>query len=169
MCVAVDDHGHELLSTAPANAHQRWRDTPADCVGDACIAIISAVACPTASLCVAADAGGGVLTTTAPVTLWRHWVREQVDEVGNIKEDRQASGAGDAAVSCASSTQCVVVEADGREFESSDVGAPRPTWTRMRRIDFHAPVRGVACPTAGRCIAVDGRGRTITGSAPATR
>jgi hypothetical protein len=121
-----------------------------------------------ASLCVAADDDGGVLRTTTPAAAQPLWTRQEVDPTVMGGESPMTPAANAASVTCSSATQCVVVEANGNEFDSNDVGSAAPTWTTPQQIDPDAPLLGVACSTDTRCIAVDNVGGTIDESTPVT-
>jgi hypothetical protein len=164
LCVAVDDTGQELVTTHPKQPSRRWhRFLICDSL-DGCGPGLAAVTCPSVRLCIAVDDSGQVLTTTAPAATRPHWRRQEIDFATGPGLGANALAARLASVTCPSARRCVVVEADGREFESTDPAAVHPTWTSPRLIDPGVPLRGVSCPSVNHCIAVDDIGRTLQGS-----
>ena len=70
------------------------------------------------------------------------------------------------AVSCASETACVAVDAGGNAFEATSPGAGAPSWTGAAIDAAGAPLQAVSCAPAGPCVAVDGHGQALAEATP---
>ncbi len=69
------------------------------------------------------------------------------------------------AVSCPSTSLCVVVDDQGRAVVSTDPAAPAPTWSVPATIDNEG-LLGISCPSTSLCVAVDEAGRDLISTDP---
>jgi hypothetical protein len=70
------------------------------------------------------------------------------------------SGGTPSAVSCASESLCVAVDAHGRALSTSDPTAANPSWSE-HEIDPGASLNAVSCAPGGPCVAVDDQGEAF--------
>ena len=76
------------------------------------------------------------------------------------------AGSAPTAVSCASETACVAVDAGGSAFTTSTPGASAPSFSGTAIDAGGAPLQAVSCASEGLCVAVDGHGQALAESAP---
>jgi hypothetical protein len=153
LCVAVDDAGNVLSSTAPAGG--TWGAvTPID---SPATPNLTAISCPSATLCFAvAKAGANNLFASATPTI-SPWTPAAIDT------GRQLNG-----ISCPSTTLCVAVDNFGNVLTSTTPGTPA-SWSAPLSIDpAHPHITAVSCPTASLCAAVDDAGNVLLSSTPTT-
>jgi hypothetical protein len=74
------------------------------------------------------------------------------------------TGGAPTAISCASESLCVAVDANGNAF-TSDPSASNPTWSRSE-IDPGEALSSVSCAPSGTCVAVDRHGRAFASADP---
>lgn len=117
LCAAGNAGGNILTSIAPAGGAATWGEANAG--GSV---LITGVSCPTASHCVAVDNNGDVLTSTNPTAGPGAWHFENL--VPFKHEYGQSPRNALFAVSCASTSLCALVGADGRIFTATDPFAP---------------------------------------------
>ncbi len=157
LCAAGNANGDVLTSTDPSGAAS-WSETNAGTSMR-----ITSVFCPTASRCVAVDDNGDVLTSTDPSGGIGAWQVESLVPALREPPDNALFAA-----SCASTSLCALVGADGRIFASAEpFSAPAeppktrprtalllesyPLQTRQRRFRVrfrfysHTKVRGFEC------------------------
>jgi hypothetical protein len=111
---------------------------------------IEGLSCPSTNLCVAVTGHGWVLTTTRPTggaSAW-HGFRSGADGLVGL--------------ACHSGSACVAYDGLGNIVSSNDPTGGRSAWTRPIMVDRTAELDGISCPTARRCVAVDGNGDAQT-------
>jgi hypothetical protein len=120
LCVAGNAGGNLIATTSPGVA-SRWREAD----GGASVQVTS-VSCLPSRQCVAVDNNGGVMTSTDPTEGDGGWSRTTlipyVQPAGQSGEPLNALFG----VSCASSSFCALVAADGQIFTSTDPFAASP-------------------------------------------
>jgi hypothetical protein len=70
------------------------------------------------------------------------------------------------AVSCASESLCVAVDAQGDALATSDPTASAPSWSKAEIDHTGAPLNAVSCAPEGLCAAVDAHGNVLVDRAP---
>jgi hypothetical protein len=150
LCVAVDDSGHILSATDPAEGSAAWKKIlPAASEGHS----LGAVSCPSTSLCVVADSNGTILTATSPAGGVEAWKATKV-------------AATPAAVSCTSETLCVAVSVTGQIMTSTDPTGGESAWTSpTASVDSGHTAIAISCPV-GLCAFTDSNGEVVTSTAP---
>jgi hypothetical protein len=160
LCVAVDSHGHAVISTNPTTATPTWNTTTIEGVAD-----LTAVSCASTALCLAVDANGRAAISTDPTAAKPSWSSGTKIDEGLIHS-----------ISCPSTSLCVAVDTEGRAVISTDPTAAVPTWTATI-IDTTSPplvypanpkLYGVSCPSTSLCVAVDSRGDVVISTNPTT-
>jgi hypothetical protein len=163
-CLAGDDHGGILSSSDAQAPFSNWRRNIVlpqividEGFGHTSVleAPISGLACPTDSLCVAAGSygtagGGNVLVSTDPT--------------GGVSAWTKVSELPGTAVSCPSVTFCASA-GDQRVATSTNPTGGAGAWSTVE-IDRLHTLRGVSCPTASLCVAVDDAGNALTSTNP---
>jgi Alpha galactosidase A/Alpha galactosidase C-terminal beta sandwich domain len=71
------------------------------------------------------------------------------------------AGGSPTAVSCASESLCVEVDAKGNALSSADPVSPAPSWSTAAIDHAGAPLNAVSCVPSGPCAAVDGHGSVL--------
>ena len=125
LCVAVDDAGAILSSTAPTGGLPAWRKEQV--TGDALLA----VACPSASLCVAGDLDGEIVT----------------GRPGDWHVATADPGNAVFAVSCPATMFCAALDDAGRVLEADD--PVRGPW-RVRPVDTAHTLTALSCGAPAR-------------------
>lgn len=127
---------------------------------------IDAIACPSKTMCVAVDRDGDVLTSTDPAAAAPNaWQVADVDGTSDL------SG-----IACPSIALCVAVDAGGDAVTSTDPLGGAAAW-HVVKIDDGSNVsnsdtagavllRGVSCPSASLCVAVDADGDALVSEDP---
>jgi hypothetical protein len=151
LCVAMDQVGDALTTTAPASSGP-WQSTPAD--PEASYAgTMTSISCPSVSLCMAASmiSDEGLVDLTAnPTAASPTWSSDQNDGAGWI--------------SCPLTSLCL-----GRPGTvSDDPLAGAPSW-RTVHVDPASTLTGTACPSPSECLAVDQSGDVVVGTRRASR
>ena len=146
LCVAVDDAGNALVSTAPSQ--NQWQTTSVNQGSP-----LYGVSCPSTALCVAAGDNGRVVALPEPAT--------------NLALNAGTYDSGHAllAISCTSSL-CVAVDDAGHAISSTNFGAALPAWTLSTADSGHA-LASISCAPAGMCVAGDDDGAAVAGAVPA--
>ena len=144
LCVAGDDHGDILTSSAPNGGPTGWHsirqvDPPSP---------FTAISCPSQSLCVAVSQSGDVAFSRHPAGGAGAW--RVIHGVAGPSEPLLG-------VSCASVSLCVAIDDRGGVVASTHPTAGRHAWKRTsvipaRRSD---PLTGIACPSRSECVAID--------------
>jgi hypothetical protein len=127
---------------------------------------IDSVSCPSLGLCVAVDRAGKVLWAANPTGGARAWFAADVDGANELTS-----------VSCPATTLCVAVDAAGDIITSQNPTGGAGAWA-VSKVDSSAtsnnadnagPVllRGVSCPSASLCVAVDAAGNVLASTNPA--
>jgi hypothetical protein len=159
LCVAVDSHGHAVISTDPTGQAPTWNAASIEGLVDP-----TAVSCASTAFCVAVDSNGRAATTTDPTAATPSWSNATKIDEGLIHS-----------VSCPSISLCVAVNTEGEAAISTDPAAAAPTWSTTL-IDTTSPplvypanphLDGVSCPSTSLCVAVDSRGDTVVSTDPA--
>jgi uncharacterized protein DUF929 len=70
------------------------------------------------------------------------------------------------AVSCASTTSCVAVDAVGNAVVTHDPNAATPTWRTPVDIDGTNSIGDISCPSTSLCVAVDYSGNAVVSHDP---
>ena len=148
LCVAVDDNGNVLSSTAPTSG--TW-SAPASIHTPA--PHLTAVSCPSGTLCFAVDTSGSVYSSATPTSA--PWTS------GNIDGTTLLNG-----VSCPSSSLCVAVDNTGEVLASVTPGTlTSASWPALA-VDGSRHITAVSCPTASLCAAVDNAGNILVSTSP---
>lgn len=126
---------------------------------------INALSCPSISFCVAVDDHGDVLSSTDPLARAGHWQSSDVDGTNALT-----------GLSCASPSVCVAVDGQGNAVTTINASGPGSAWTIApidRSVLEPSPygggpdlLRGVSCPTASFCVAVDSVGNALYSDNP---
>lgn len=142
LCVAVDDSGHILSATHPAESAAAWkRLLPTASEGHA----LTSIACPSTTLCVVADNDGTVLISTDPSGGSEAWTATRLAAIPET-------------VGCETPTLCVAVSITGQIMTSSNPAGGESAWTSpTESVDAsHPPLRHVM---RGRTLRIHGRQR----------
>jgi hypothetical protein len=143
-CVAVDDGGDVIVSTDPTGGAAAWQMAsvnPGDTLGD--------VSCVGEALCVAV--GSGLSTSTDPT--------------GGASAWRSNSSVGGTAVSCPTTTLCVLAGGTGDVSTSTNPTGGPSAYKYTPGIDSMHPFQpgtGVSCVAGGPCVIVGLSGDAIT-------
>jgi hypothetical protein len=163
-CYGTDNWGNFVASTHPAQGQSAWRATGLGTAGaqngpDASLDhFIGEVSCVSRSACIAASSRGQVLAAANPGARVPEWKRAGLSGVPSI--------------TCAGHGWCFAVDGRGRVFSAQEPASRPRIW---RRAFTDSSVRDTAslevatsfsCPSAKVCVAVDARGRVVTGRAP---
>ncbi len=157
LCVAVDDAGDVVTSTAPTSG-ARWTIAHVD-RGHGWQPTLDGVSCPSASLCVAVDDAGDAVTSTAPTAGKGHWQIAPVD-----RDHGPLDG-----VSCPSVSLCVAVDDAGDVLTSTDPTGGPGYWSRTHVEDPSGSddqLDGVSCPSVTLCVAVNFQRQVLTSTNP---
>ncbi len=157
LCVAVDRFGHAVITTNPTAAHPTWKAATIDADS-----AIQGISCVSASLCVAVGytVPGGffherVAITTNPTAATPTWTAADAD-----------LGAAPNAISCTSTTFCLMVDDHGRALVSKDPTAATPTWAPSE-IDGIQPQSAVSCVSTSLCVSTgSGTGKAAISKDP---
>ena len=150
LCVAVDDAGNFLSSSAPAGG--TW-SLPA-LIMTAAAPHLTAVSCPSAAQCFAVDTTGNAYSTATPASL-TPWTS------GDIEGTTQLNG-----ISCPTTTLCVAADNTGHVLVSTTPGTlSSGSWPALD-IDGTTHITAVSCPTASLCAAVDSAGKIWISATP---
>jgi hypothetical protein len=153
LCVAVDDNGNFLSSSAPAGG--AW-SLPASIDSPATHPHLTAISCPSAAQCFAVDTTGNAYSSPTPASL-APWT------AGNIDGAIPLHG-----ISCPSTTLCVAVDDTGHVLTSTTSGTlSSASWPAVD-IDAAHPINAVSCPSATLCAAVDNVGNVLLSTNPAS-
>jgi hypothetical protein len=143
-CVAVDAGGDVIVSTDPTGGAGAWqlaKVNPGETLDD--------VSCLGDALCVAA--GSGLSTSTNPT--------------GGASAWRSNSSVGGAAVSCPTTTLCVLPDDNGNVYTSTNPTGGPAAYKQTELIDrLHPfqPATGVSCVANGPCVVVGLSGDAVT-------
>jgi hypothetical protein len=142
LCVAVDDRGAVLSTTAPTH-YGRWIKRAQDIAPNGKRASLAAVACPSMSLCVAVDHNGGVLSSTHP-TRTGSWRRAEIDPGNPVL-----------GIACPSTHLCVAFDSVGfftaNVLASVDPAGGAHAWTLKPMPNESRPF-AIACPSVRLCV-----------------
>jgi hypothetical protein len=127
---------------------------------------IDSVSCPSPGLCVAVDRAGRVLWSANPTGGASAWSAADVDGANELTS-----------VSCPATTLCVAVDAAGNAVTSQNPTGGAAAWA-VAKIDSSTTanntdnagsvlLRGVSCPSASLCVAVDAAGNVLASANPA--
>ena len=198
LCVAVDDAGNVVTSTAPAADPGAWAVASIDGSTE-----ITAVSCITGPLCVAVDGAGNVLASTDPDGGAGAWPATHLDanafvsvscvagpfcvaedQLGNTLTSTDPTGGAAAwtsvalgpnaflSVSCASASLCVGIRptSPATLITSSDPSGGAGSWIDAG--EFGDPVESseaISCPSVAVCVSADVDGHIVsTGDLSAT-
>jgi hypothetical protein len=156
LCVAVDDAGNVVISTAPASRTGAWSVEPVLAPTE-----IGGVSCASTSLCVAVG-GAYVVTSPNPTGGPAAWTATIVDPGG-----RGING-----VSCPSISLCVAIDSAGKVLTSTNPTGGASAWT-ITGVDLSPEgymgandIYAVSCASPSLCIAVDDAGNVLTSTNP---
>lgn len=152
LCVAVDDNGNFLSSSAPAG--NAW-SLPAS-IDSPTTPHLTAVSCPSATQCFAVDTTGNAYSSATPASLGA-WTS------GDIEGTTPLHG-----ISCPSTALCVAVDNTGHVLTSTTPGTLSPASWPAVDIDAAHPINAVSCPSATLCAAVDNVGNVLLSTNPAS-
>jgi len=188
-CAAVNDNGDVVTSSSPAGGPSTWTTT--SIVSDSGLVSIS---CPTAQFCAADDVlSGDVLVSSDPSGGAGAWQLakvnpgETLDDVsclgdalcvaagsglststnptGGASAWRSNSSVGGAAVSCPTTTLCVLPDDNGNVYTSTNPTGGPAAYKQTELIDrLHPfqPATGVSCVANGPCVVVGLSGDAVT-------
>jgi hypothetical protein len=140
----ADLQGSSLITaTDPLGGDGAWHQT--DLQVSPTAPVLSALACPSATLCVAFDSTGNVETSIDPAGGKHAWTRHAITGVDPI-------ALGSASLSCPSTTLCVGVDGSGDVITSTAPAAGLWTVAALGATDAFLDV---ACPSTRLCVAVD--------------
>lgn len=150
LCVAVDDSGHILSATHPAESAAAWkRLLPAATEGHA----LTSITCPSTTLCVVADNDGTVLTSTDPSGGSEAWTATRLAAIPET-------------VGCETPTLCVAVSITGQIMTSSNPAGGESAWTSpTESVDGSHPPLVMSC-AVGLCAFTDGNGDVASATNP---
>lgn len=159
LCVAVDDAGYVFASIDPTGGASGWTRRLVDNTATGGIYAPNGISCPSVSLCVAITYyQGAVLTSRNPTGGASAWKSTQLD-------DSFAGAPTD--ISCASASQCVIVDDGGNATVSTNPTGGSAAWHETK-IDGTDQLHAVSCPSVFLCVAVDNVGNVVVGTSPAT-
>jgi hypothetical protein len=158
LCVGVDHVGDVVTSTDPTGGPSAWAAVKVDNEPEAPYTepnALNDVSCPqpAGSLCVAVGEGG-IFTSSDPTGGANAWA-----QAGGV-------GAGGHAVSCPSTSLCVVGAGTGEIVTSTDPSGGASAWSTAQ-VDRGNSVLGLSCPSESLCIGVDDAGNVVTSNDPA--
>jgi hypothetical protein len=190
LCVVTANQGYVFTSANPGGGTGAWSDNQVDGTNT-----FNGVSCPSSGLCVAGDGNHNIMASTSPgagfpwaqsgtdstdhvldVSCSSTGMCVAVDDQGNVLSSANpATGpwtpatisAGNElhSISCPpSETLCVAVGASGYAFVSTDPGDGVSAWGGAD-IDGSETMYGVSCASTLLCVAVDGAGNAVIGSA----
>ena len=153
LCVAVDDAGNFLSSSAPGGG--TW-SLPA-AIDSSTSPHLTAVSCPSAAQCFAVDTTGNAYSSATPASL-APWTSGDIE----VTTPTQLNG-----ISCPTTTLCVAVDNTGHVLVSTTPGALTiASWPALD-IDGTTHITAVSCPTVSLCAAVDSTGKIWLSATPA--
>jgi hypothetical protein len=170
---ATTDGTYLWTSTDPGAADPTWaKSTPP--------VHVSRLYCPTESLCLAASnpvSPFGVVSppileaTSDPADPSPQWTAMSLPKVVIPASFGPAGAASLSGVSCVSAQLCVAVDQVGGYAFAGNPSDPN-SWTATK-VDYSSPVpvlspaslTGLSCAPSGRCVAVDGTGHVLVGTA----
>jgi hypothetical protein len=173
LCVAIDASGAILWSTNPSGPSGAWHLDDVDAGND-----LTGISCPSTTLCVAVDGVGDVVSSVDPTGGDGTWSVASVDRNATALNTDTGGTSLTRAISCPSSTLCVVVDAAGDAFTSTDPTGGSGAWTgtfidpgRTRGcttpgLGCQSPLVGVSCVSTALCTAVDFSGDILTTTTP---
>ncbi len=159
-------NGTLYASTNPAGGASAWKALPTPSGWDPSIYEDTGLSCPTSTFCamigddptLGVD-GQGAVWTTNPTAASPTWSEAPIDPTLSGGETLKA-------ISCPSSSLCVVGDANNSVLASS---TPSGGWDSPVDLDTSqpAPTSPVDCPTAGMCVvAIDDGGATFSSTDP---
>jgi hypothetical protein len=152
-CVAVDNHGSSASTTTPTGTWTLHAGIDAT-------RTIDSVSCPSSTLCLAVDEttsgnfNGAVLSSTTPASNTA-WKSVPVEFGANNFDELVA-------VSCASSSLCVVVDDGGHAFASTNPTGGSADW-KTAFVDPRWSLLSVSCASLPLCVAGDQGGNVVVG------
>ncbi len=192
LCVASSYGNGLYVSTDPAGGASRWTDqTFADTNQ------FSGVDCPTTTFCAATPNWPAVVTSTSPTGSWS-WVSMSLtgSEAPDCPDATFCAMADNAivlsssptsswtfedtstpipvpfsdanAVACTSSSFCLVGDATGDFYMSTDPTSGSPTWTNVFTDPFCVPIDDIACTGTTFCVGLDNAGYIMLGATSVT-
>jgi hypothetical protein len=151
LCVTTVDNGVSVTGN-PTGGAPAWRMLP---FGEPDYDEFVDVSCPAANLCITTDLQSGrIAVSTRPLVL-------------NAWKFRRLTGPNTTitGVSCVSRTFCVVVDATGEIFTSTNPAGSAKAWKRIRIA--HENLGGVSCGSKSLCVAIDNQDRALVSTNPA--
>ena len=154
LCVAVDDAGNVINSTAPGSGSSAWGGASPDVSVPAAYSF-NGISCPSLFLCAAVDGYAEEVVTWNPTASPLTRTAASVDE----------NGSGLGGVWCSFPSLCFAFGWDGRLYESTDPSGGATAWSVTYVDAGSGPygVTGVSCPSLAVCVAVDDAGPVIDG------
>jgi hypothetical protein len=153
LCVAVDDAGKVLSSTAPASG--TWSSPAA--IDTSASPHLTAISCPpdpSTALCFAVDeTGNNLYASQTPASA--PWT------AGTIDSGHQLNG-----ISCPSTSLCVAVDNSGNVLWSATPGTAGSWIILTPTVDPGNHIAAVSCPTASLCVATDNVGNVLVSTNP---
>lgn len=153
-CIAVSDQGRMLAtSTNPTGGSDAWTLSTLNEPPNA-----QSLRCASSTLCFLSHAGGGTLYTST-------------NPAAGADSFNFASGnlASPSVLDCVGTALCLATSRDERGglFTSTTPATGADDWdyANLEPLGWE-PLLGVACPSASRCLAVDGGGRVLASTTP---
>jgi hypothetical protein len=144
-CAVVDQSGHVITSTKPAGGALEWKATELEGAS-----FMNAIACASSTLCVAGD-GTDAFATHEPTAGASKWTKEALGWITGL--------------SCPAEGLCVASEFFGHLLVASNPTEGVGAWSSSDVDFYERGLNSVSCPTTTFCVAADGTGDVITGSA----
>jgi hypothetical protein len=167
LCVAVGGAGTVVSSTDPTGGASGWSTSrvatsaPSECgkggPGEDCVANLTGVSCPSASLCVAVDSAdntvGDAISSRHPTAGPSAWSAVKIDDSNGLD-----------GVSCPTVSSCVAVDFTGTVFTSRAPTLPGWDSATVNTGGFgnasHPPA--VACGSVRLCVVTAGGGAVVS-------
>jgi hypothetical protein len=149
LCVAGDQSGHILVSTAPTGGRSAWTRLSLA----AGTTRIEGVSCPTAALCVAVASDGKAYWSSDPTGGVAAWHAASLSAF-------TISG-----ISCGSANLCVAV-GGGAAYITTDPMSPASVWTGHPLSSGTTLLQGVSCVSSNLCLIGDSAGDVLASTDP---
>lgn len=163
LCAALDANGQIVTSSDPMGGSAAW--DVADVQGSGTL-FLSAIDCPSAGLCVAVGSdrhnlGGGFFVQENVVAT----ATDPTGGVGAWTESFAGFRSYMRAISCPTTSFCLVVDKEGAAWFSANPTGGEGAWSQ-RFIDSEEDLTDVSCPSTSLCVALDESGQVLTSTDP---
>ncbi|HEX6753991.1 MAG TPA: hypothetical protein VF093_10455 [Solirubrobacterales bacterium] len=163
LCAAIDANGEIITSTDPTGGPSAW--TVANIKGSSSLSL-SAIDCASAELCLAVGSqfnslGGGfsvkqnvAVSATDPSGGVGSWTKAFLSFNSDMR-----------AISCPSTSFCLIVDQWGEAWSTSNPTGGETAWSKSL-IDDEEHLSDLSCPVSTFCAAIDETNRALTSAAP---